>query len=124
MLSGCSGAALFEADLDEGVFHRLAGDPDDSPERRIQLLRHFNCPRDRERAEEQSQDCCRVTRREQAEAQKEEAQPERHHQQRNRDANRVLLLKDLLFTTEKQRKKHGQAERRGPCATCASWRRG
>jgi hypothetical protein len=44
MLSGCSGAALFEADLDEGVFHRLAGDPDDFPERRIQLLRHFNCP--------------------------------------------------------------------------------
>jgi hypothetical protein len=44
MLSGCSGAALFEADLDEGVFHRLAGDPDDSPERRIQLLRHFNAP--------------------------------------------------------------------------------
>src|SRR4029077_10048333 len=25
----------------EGVFHRLAGDPDDAPERRIQVLRHF-----------------------------------------------------------------------------------
>jgi hypothetical protein len=89
---GIPAAALFEADLVEGVFHRLAGDPDDSPERHIQLLRHFDCPRDRDRAEEQRQDCCRVTRREQAEAQKEEAQPEHHHhQQRNGDPNRVLL---------------------------------
>jgi hypothetical protein len=46
-------AGLFEADFVEGDFHRLAGDPDDSPERHIQLLRHFDCPRDRERAEEQ-----------------------------------------------------------------------
>jgi hypothetical protein len=30
--------AAFETDLVDGVFHRLAGDPDDSPERRIQLL--------------------------------------------------------------------------------------
>ena len=63
-----TGAALFEADLVEGVFHRLAGDPDDSLERRIELLRHFDCPCDRECAEEQRQYCCRVTRREQAEA--------------------------------------------------------
>jgi hypothetical protein len=54
-------------------------------------LCHFDCSRDRERAEEQCQDCCRVTRCEQAEAQKEEAQPEHHHQQRNCYPDRVLL---------------------------------
>ena len=86
------GAALFEADFVEGVFHWLAGDPDGSLERTIELLHHFDCPRDRQRAEEQRQDCCRVTRREHAEAQKEEGQPEHYHyQQRNRDPNSVLL---------------------------------
>jgi hypothetical protein len=59
------GTVLFEADLVEGVFHRLPGDPDDSPERRVQLLRHFDCARDCERAEEQRKDCSGVTRREQ-----------------------------------------------------------
>jgi hypothetical protein len=54
---------------------------DDSPERHIQLLRHFDCPSDRERAKEQRQDRCRITRRKQAEAQKEEAQPEHHQHQ-------------------------------------------
>src|SRR6266550_2847127 len=70
------GAALFEADFVEGVFHRLAGDLDGSLERCIQLQRHFDCTRGREYAEERRQDCCRVMRRKQAEAQKEKAQPE------------------------------------------------
>ncbi len=87
-----TGVALFEADFGEGVFHWLARDPDDSLERAIELLHHFDCPRDRERAEEQRQDCCRVMRRKQAEAQKEKAQPEdQQYQQRNCEPSPVLL---------------------------------
>jgi len=63
-------ANLFEADFVECLFHRLAGDPDDSPERRIQLQHHVDCTRGRERADKQRRGYCRVTRREQGEAEK------------------------------------------------------